>query len=138
MDWLWFGLSGLVSGVIAGMGMGGGTLLIPILTIFLEVEQHNAQGINLLAFVPTAVVAIVIHAKNKLISFKVGIPIIIGGIISAIVGSLIAMQLSSQVLKRVFGVFLLLIGIWQIVFTIVSSKDSNKMYRANINLIKDK
>ena len=71
-------------------------------------------------------------------TLKVTLGFVVGGVISAIVGSLIAMQLSSQILKRIFGVFLLLIGIWQIIFTIISSKGSNKIYKANINLIKDK
>ena len=45
-------LAGIVGGIIGGMGMGGGTLLIPILTIFLDVPQKNAQAINLVAFIP--------------------------------------------------------------------------------------
>ena len=52
---------GLVSGIVAGMGMGGGTLLIPMLTIILSVNQKLAQGINLLAFIPMAIVSLFIH-----------------------------------------------------------------------------
>ena len=55
---------GFFAGIIGGMGMGGGTLLIPILTIFLSFEQKNAQAINLLVFIPMAIVALIIHFKN--------------------------------------------------------------------------
>ena len=63
MNWLWYILSGLCAGVAAGMGMGGGTLLIPVLTLALGLPQHAAQGVNVLAFLPAAVAALVIHAK---------------------------------------------------------------------------
>ncbi len=125
MSWLWFGIAGIVSGVIAGMGMGGGTLLIPILTIFLSVAQRSAQGINLIAFIPTAVVALIIHCKNKLVDFKVAIPIIIGGVIASICGSLLAMNLSNKVLQRLFGGFLLLVGIWQVICIVIAKQTEN-------------
>ena len=66
----WEILAGVIGGIVAGMGMGGGTLTIPILTIFLKYEQLRAQGVNLVAFLPMAVVALFIHIKNKLVDFK--------------------------------------------------------------------
>ena len=89
MNWLWLVLSGVVSGIIGGMGMGGGTLLIPILTIFLLFTQKNAQGINLLVFIPMSLVALIIHIKNKLVDFRVGIPIICTGVVFYVIGSLL-------------------------------------------------
>lgn len=124
MSYLWFGLAGIASGVVAGMGMGGGTLLIPILTIFLGIAQRSAQGINLIAFIPTAIVALIIHCKNKLVDFKTGIPIIIGGVIASICGSLLAMNLSNRLLQRLFGGFLLLVGVWQIIYTIIQANNA--------------
>ncbi len=126
MSVVWYIVAGAVSGVIAGMGMGGGTLLIPILTIFLDVEQRLAQGINLIAFVPMSLVALIIHCKNKLVDFKIGIPIMLSGIVASIGGSLLAMKLSNGVLQKLFGGFLLLIGIWQIV-TIFFPKKEKKV-----------
>ena len=125
MNIIWYGLAGVVSGVIAGMGMGGGTLLIPILSIFLGVEQRNAQGINLIVFVPMSIVALIIHCKNKLVDFKVGIPIMLSGILSSILGSLLATTISNDILKKLFGGFLLLVGVWQVV-TIFLPADKNK------------
>ena len=69
MEFVWYIIAGLLGGVLGGMGMGGGTLLIPILTIFLAFEQKNAQAINLLAFIPMSIVAIIIHIKNKFYNF---------------------------------------------------------------------
>ena len=65
MFYIFLGLCGLVSGILGGLGMGGGTLLIPLLTIFLSVSQIESQGINLIAFIPMSVIAIIIHAKNR-------------------------------------------------------------------------
>lgn len=125
MNIIWYGLAGVVSGVIAGMGMGGGTLLIPILSIFLGVEQRNAQGINLIVFVPMSIVALIIHCKNKLVDFKVGIPIMLSGILSSVLGSLLATTISNDILKKLFGGFLLLVGVWQVV-TIFLPANKNK------------
>ena len=70
MFWLWYVIAGLFGGIVGGMGMGGGTLLIPIMTLFLGIDQHLSQAINLLVFIPTGILAVIIHAKNKLIAAK--------------------------------------------------------------------
>lgn len=125
IDWVYLILAGLCSGLFGGMGMGGGTLLIPILTIFLGFAQKDAQAINLLVFIPMSIVALIIHIKNKLVDFKVGIPIMLVGIIFSIFGSWLASRLSNDLLRRVFGMFLILVGINQVVQTIKSAKKSN-------------
>ena len=107
-------LAGLVGGLIGGMGMGGGTLLIPLLTMFLGVEQHTAQAINLLVFIPTAVVAVIIHAKNKLINFRVSMLVAIPAIIVAVCASLLVGNVGSHVLKMLFAVFLILVGVFEL------------------------
>lgn len=119
-EWIYLILAGLVSGVVGGMGMGGGTLLIPVLTIFLAFEQKYAQAINLLAFIPMSIFALIVHIKNGLVDFKVGVPIILVGICFSIGGSLLANSLSNQFLRKVFGIFLLIVGINQIVQTIIA------------------
>jgi len=111
--WLVLILIGLVSGTIGGMGIGGGTVLIPALTLFVNTEQHISQSINLIYFIPTAIIALIIHIKNKRIDFKIVLPIIIPGIIGAIIGSCIAIKFSSNVLKKIFAVFLLIMGIYE-------------------------
>ena len=107
-------IAGFFSGIISGMGIGGGTILIPALTMFLNINQHIAQGVNLLYFIPTAIVALFIHKKNNSLEFKIAIPIILFGIIGASIGSFVAIKIKADILRRIFGVFLLLMGGYEI------------------------
>ena len=107
-------LIGVASGIISGMGIGGGTILIPALVIFIKPEQHIAQSVNLLFFIPTAIIALIIHIKNKRIDFKMALPIIIFGIAGAYLGSKLALSLNGQILRRLFGGFLFLMGIYEL------------------------
>jgi len=107
-------LSGLCSGVISGMGIGGGTILIPALSIFLHIEQHSAQGVNLLYFIPTAAVSLWVHIKNKNVNIKLALGIIPFGIFGAIGGSLLAFFLKGTLLKKLFGIFLFVMGLYEI------------------------
>ena len=63
-DWLIPFLCGLGAAVISAWGVGGGTLLLLVMTLFLDIDQRTAQGINLLFFLPTAVSALLCHAKS--------------------------------------------------------------------------
>lgn len=119
MDYVWFLLIGAISGVVAGMGMGGGTLLIPLMIIFLNIAQKQAQAINLFAFIPCAIVSLIIHIKNKLVNFSVGLPILLTGVISSVLASLLAVGTNQKLLQILFGVFLLMVGVYQGVTTIV-------------------
>ena len=67
MQFLYFVLAGVLGGVLAGMGMGGGTLTLPILVLVMGVEQITAQFANLIAFLPSGSAALLVHAKNGLI-----------------------------------------------------------------------
>jgi uncharacterized membrane protein YfcA len=107
-------LIGFFAGIIGGMGIGGGTILIPSLVFFLGTKQHTAQSVNLISFIPTAFVAILIHLKHKSIEKKLVIKLIILGVIGAIIGALIAVNLNAQVLKKFFAGFLFLMGFYEI------------------------
>ena len=58
-------LIGMISGIVSGTGMGGGTILIFLLTFMMGIEQHVSQATNLIFFIPTSIVAIIINIKNK-------------------------------------------------------------------------
>ncbi len=107
---------GFISGIISGLGMGGGTILILLLSLFLGIEQHIAQATNVIFFVPTAIAAIIIFIKNKNINFKLGVPICMCGIIGAIIGAKISTIMNVSTLRRYFGVFLILIAIHEIYY----------------------
>ncbi len=114
--------AGLVSGIISGMGIGGGIILIPVLTIFLGFDQKIAQGITLLYFIPTAIFALVVHIKNKTIDFKIAIKVAVTGVLSAGIGAYCIKFLSTSALSKIFAVFLLVVGICQIISGIKSLK----------------
>ncbi len=105
---------GIVSGMVAALGMGGGTILILLLGIFTNLNQHIIQGSNLIFFIPTSIVAIIMNIKNKTINYKNALVIIISGIIGAIVGCKVSFNIESQNLKKYFGIFLLGIAIFEI------------------------
>lgn len=134
MEIFWYIIAALLSGVIAGMGMGGGTLLIPVLTIFFHFNQHTAQGVNLLVFIPCALISLFVHVKNNLVEFKIAIPIIIIGVIASFSSAYLAMQINSQLLKVLFGYFLLLIGIYQLISAIICFFCKNKKKTSKVNI----
>jgi len=112
---MWIAVTaGFISGIISGMGIGGGTVLIPILVFVLRTNQHIAQSINLLYFIPTAVIALIVHIKNKNMDFKLAVPIVLFGILGALIGSRLAVSISSANLKKIFGMFLLCMGTYEI------------------------
>lgn len=78
---------GVVSGLVSGMGMGGGTILILCLSLFLGKEQHVAQGANLIFFIPTSITTIITNMKHKLIKWNTGLVVAGFGIIGAIIRS---------------------------------------------------
>lgn len=113
-------VSGLLSGVAAGMGMGGGTILIPALTLLGGLGQHAAQGVNMLAFVPAAIAALIVHAKEKRVDFKSSLPVLLGGVAGALPGVLLCAWISGAWLRRAFGAFLLALCVARIVKAIRS------------------
>ena len=104
---------GLVAGVIGGLGMGGGTVLILLLTMISNVEQHIAQGTNVIFFVPTAIAAIIVFIRSKKIKFRVGIPICLWGLVGAFIGAIVSSNMKVGILRKCFGIFLIIIAIYQ-------------------------
>ena len=120
---------GVLGGILGGMGMGGGTFLIPMLTLICKMEQTQAQGINLLCFIPMAIVSIIFHFKNNLIKSKGILPIIISGTIFSIIGAIIANILDSKKLKIFFAIFLIVLGLYQIISLIYSKIKLKNKYK---------
>lgn len=105
---------GFFSGIISGMGIGGGAILIPALIMAEKISQQTAQGINLTYFIPTALIALIVHLKNKSIHVKTAIILGSSGLPGAVLGSVLARAMQSELLRRMFGGFLLIIGIYEI------------------------
>lgn len=80
----------------------------------MNLEQHIAQATNLLCFIPSALVSIILNSKNKFIHYKNALFIIVFGIIGSIFGSIISKQMPVNILRKFFGIFLILISIYEI------------------------
>ena len=105
------GVAGLVCGVFSGLGIGGGTLLMVWITAVVSLEQQTAQGINLLYFLPTAACALFFHIKNRLIRWRIVLPAILTGCLTAAGAAYLATGIDTGLLRKLFGGFLLLVGI---------------------------
>ena len=120
--------TGIISGTVSGTGMGGGTILILILSVFMGIEQHTAQATNLVFFVPTSIAAIITTIKEKLINWKIGIAVAIFGIIGAIFGAKISVKMDVNHLKRYFGIFLVIITVYEIYSLVKQYKIDKKTH----------
>lgn len=111
---MWVALVGVCSGIISGMGIGGGTILIPALLFLTDINQQQAQGVNLIYFIPTAITALITHQKKGNLDWKTAKPIALLGLAGAAAGAFLAVSLESDVLRKVFGGFLFLMGLSEI------------------------
>lgn len=98
------------AGILSGMGVGGGMILIPALTIIEGVEQHVAQTVNLFYFIPTAAAALAVHIKNKNIEKAAAVKLAASGAVFALLGSYLASMLGSDALKKVFAIYIIAAG----------------------------
>lgn len=110
---------GFVGGIPAGMGMGGGTLTIPLLTVLGGVEQKLAQSANLFSFLPMSLGALKVHADNGLLKTKGVLWLIIPALLLSGCGALLTSVLPSEILRKGFGVFLIFLS----VVTLLQKKD---------------
>ena len=114
---------GVISGIVSGTGMGGGTILIFLLTFFCGIEQHIAQATNLIFFIPTSLIAIIV---NKNVNIKLGLIIAVYGILGAIVGANVSMHLDMKSLRKYFGIFLLVVSVHEI-YSIIKQYKKEKI-----------
>ena len=102
---------GFLTGVLASMGLGGGFILVVWLTIFEDVAQRAAQGINLLFFLPIALVSLVFHLKNHLVNKELVKKTALGGLLGAVIGTYGAQLIDNGLLRKLFALFLLAFGL---------------------------
>lgn len=122
---MWSFIAAFLTGIFASLGVGGGMILIIYLTVFAGFDQLSAQGINLIYFIPIALLAVIIHSKNGLIKWKKIIPSLITGVIFAAAGTFAAEHIGSPTLKKIFAVFILLIGVKELLYKPKSEADSS-------------
>ncbi len=111
MSYAWIFISSLLAGIAASMGVGGGAVLLLYLTAFAGMNQLAAQGINLIFFLPIAMVAVCIHAKNKLINYKSAFICIPFGLAGVWGGLWLTRIISENLLSKLFALLLLYMGV---------------------------
>ena len=95
MNWITIAAVSFATGIFASLGLGGGMILIIYLTLFAGVPQLQAQGLNLVFFIPIAAVSLYFHTKHKMVEWKKIVPVIISG----------------TAFVKIFGAFVILAGI---------------------------
>ena len=106
--WLLPVLAGFCTGILSAWGVGGGTLLLLLMTLFFGVAQADAMAINLLYFLPTAAMGLLYHRKNGLLDRAVLRSAVPWGTAAAAAGALAATAVDTDLLRRPFGIYLLL------------------------------
>lgn len=102
---------GFLTGVLASMGMGGGFILVVWLTLVEKTAQRTAQGINLLFFLPIALLSLIFHIKNKLVNKELVKKLAFGGVLGAVIGTYGAQLIDNGALRKLFALFLLAFGL---------------------------
>lgn len=105
---------GICSGILAGLAVGGGTLLVPGLVLLQGTPQHVAQGISLFIFLPTSILAILTHLRYGQIRWRLAGRLASCSIIGAFLGAKLALRLPAPVLRKIFAVYLIAMGVYQL------------------------
>ncbi|MBR5827357.1 MAG: sulfite exporter TauE/SafE family protein [Clostridia bacterium] len=114
-------LASFVSGLLSAMGFGSGTVLIVWLTTFMNYGQLQAQGVNLLFFIPCAALALFLLYRKGLVSKTETLPLTVGGTVGIIAGQLLLSSIPTEYLSKLFGVFIIVLSLKQL-FSIRKSR----------------
>ena len=108
-------IAAVICGFLSGLGIGGGSLLMVWLTAFAGFPQQTARCINLLYFLPAAAVSVLFHSKNRYVEWKKTVWAVLGGVLFAAAGVFLSAYLPTDLLRKLFGGMLILIGITELV-----------------------
>ena len=104
-------LAGTALGFLSGLGVGGGSLLLLWMTLVMNQPQEIARAVNLMFFVPCALIATICRRKQSLTDRGITLSAIAAGLLGAALGSIIGPNLDTQILKKAFGILFLITGI---------------------------
>jgi Predicted permeases len=104
-------IAGLAAGILSGLlGVGGGLVLVPIMVFLLGISQHVAQGVSLLVIIPTAASGLWHLHKEKLVDYRTAGLLSAGAIVGAIISANIVQDIPAVALKKIFGIFIVIMG----------------------------
>ena len=109
-------LVGTILGVLSGLGTGGGSLLILWLTLMLGMDQETARSINLMFFIPSALVACLFRWKQGRLDIKKVLPAVIAGSIASGLFTFLSRGMDTVLLQKIFGGLLLLTGVRELLY----------------------
>lgn len=107
-------LIGFISGIFSRNGNGRRNNINSSPFNFFRLNQHTAQATNLVFFIPTAVTSVFIGIKNKNINIKESWIVLVAGIIGTIISAKLSSKMNVELLRKMFGIFLLIIAIYEI------------------------
>lgn len=107
---------GTILGILSGLGTGGGSLLILWLGLVIGMEQSQARAINLLFFIPSAVIACLFRWKQGRLDIKKVLPAIIAGSIVSAIFTVLSQNMDTGLLKKLFGILLLFTGARELLY----------------------
>lgn len=109
-------LTGLAGGVASGMfGIGGGTIMVPILGLLLGFTQHRAQGTSLVALIPpTGLLAVLAYGRAGYVDWRAGLLLIPGVFLGGIAGGKIARGIPAAPMRKIFAALMFLLGMYQV------------------------
>lgn len=113
MNFLIMSIAGIITGAIGAMGLGGGGVFLIYLTVFAQTPQIQAQGMNLIFFIPSAMIAVIVYAKKKMIKTKMIIKFAGIGVLGALTGTWISGYVGNNLLSKLFAIFLVILGIYE-------------------------
>lgn len=117
----------VISGILAGMGVGGGSIFILLSTIFNILELKEAKMYNLIMFIVAGIFATIFNIKNKNIDMKNLKKIMPLTLIGSIVGIFIIKHTDENLVKNLFYVFMMVIGVYEIISSLINIKRSNNI-----------
>ena len=109
-------LVGTILGVLSGLGTGGGSLLNLRLTLMLGMDQETARSINLMFFIPSALVACLFRWKQGRLDIKKVLPAIIAGSIASGLFTFLSRDMDTTMLRKLFGGLLIVTGLRELLY----------------------
>ena len=124
-------LISIISSILAGMGIGGGALFVILSTLFLNLDQKYSQALNLLMFIAVSMSSTFSNIKDKKVDFNLAkktVPFLVFG---AIIGTSIVTKIDSNKLKNFFTYFMVIIGFFEIITSLIRMKKAKNITRKN-------
>ena len=111
MTYIYLVAVGVLAGALSGLlGVGGGIILVPALLLLAGLNVHEAIGVSLAVIVPTALAGVLTHYRAGNVDLKLALLVAVGGVVGGVLGASLANYIPAQTLKKVFGVFLVIVG----------------------------